>query len=126
MRRIVIILCLLVGCVAVSAYSVHYADEANDVVSAAVTRSLGAMESGDKAALAHEIGALTDYWNREEDTLVHFVRHTQIDEIVRSVARLEALANREDYATLAAELSSIAWQMEHVWRNEQVLWGNLL
>jgi hypothetical protein len=53
------------------------------------------------------------------------VRHTQIDDITKSVARLEALAADEDYSELSAELASIAWQMEHISRSEQVALSNL-
>lgn len=80
---------------------------------------------GDHQQLLQEIEKLSAYWDREHNYLIHFVRHTQIDEITKSVARLIPLAVGEDYPELDAELNSIAWQIEHVNKSEKLLFSNL-
>ena len=69
---------------------------------------------------------LYDYWELEEGTLVHYVRHSYIDEISKLIARLPALVKGELYVDFLADLDSIRWQIDHVWKTERPVWNNIL
>lgn len=125
MKRIIIIAVLLGICVSLSIYCIHHTNQVNEFLSATVARALNAIEEGDMETLEWEVDNLSNYWNNEEDYLVHFIRHAHIDEITKNVARLQALFAGRDLTELAAELMSIRWQMEHVHHNERLILRNL-
>lgn len=126
MKRIVIIIIMLGFCIAFSAYSRIHTQSVNDKISASVSRCIDAMEADDPDALMQEVDALSDFWDDEEDYIIHFLRHAQIDDITKSIARLRALTVGEDYSELMAELDSVRWQMDHINRSERMIFQNLL
>lgn len=126
MKRLIIACALLVVCVTVSIYCFHRVDEVTGEVNFYVGDALEAMAADDKDSVADNVERLITLWEYEEDRLVRLVRHSQIDDITKSVARLEALTEGGDYTELAAELSSIRWQMDHVYSSEKLLPQNLL
>lgn len=126
MKRIVIVCILLVFCVAVSAHSWQRVGEVNDNIFSEVEGALDAIADADQNRIEQHCHNLSEYWDVEEDRLIHLIRHAQIDDITKSIARLEALAAGEDYSELTAELMSIRWQMDHIRRSEQLIFANLL
>lgn len=126
MKRILIAAVLLIICVSTSAHAMQRTREVNDYIAGSVARSLDALSQGEESSLSAEIEALSDYWEGEEDRLIHLIRHAQIDDITKGVSRLRALTAGEDYSELAAELESIRWQMAHINRSERLIFQNLL
>lgn len=126
MKRIVIVAILLCFCIGISVYTIYRVDQIAITVDGYVTRSLDAIEQADEDGLKQEIDQLCECWHQAEDHLMHFIRHAQIDEITKSVSRLQALASGEDYSELAAELSSIRWQIEHISESENLILHNVL
>lgn len=126
MKRLVISMALLVLCVGVSAYSRLRVSEVNDKIVYEVNSVFTAISEEDPIALARHIDTLSAYWDDEEDHLSHIIRHAQIDELTKSIARLKALAAGADYTELTAELDTILWQVEHICRGERLLPSNLL
>lgn len=126
MKRIVISAVLLAFCIAVSVYTAYYVNNVNELVRAKVEDSLTAIADADEERLHTCIRELSAFWDEREDTLLHYVRHSQIDDITKSVARLEALTAGGDYSELTAELASIRWQMDHINRSERMVFQNLL
>ena len=125
MKRVVITACLLIFCLAVSTYSAHRTKDATGTVNSCVERALEAVYADDRERVKSEIEYLREYWDIEEDYIIHFLRHTQIDNLTLSVARLRAYAESEKYDDLVAELDSIRWQMDHINRSERMIWENL-
>lgn len=126
MKRVAIAFFLLILCVGVSVYTIHYVGDVNDRINHWLDAALAALAEPDEETLQSCVRGLSDLWDTEEDRLIHLVRHSQIDDITKSVARLEALAAGEDYSELAAELMSIRWQMDHINRSERMVLNNLL
>lgn len=126
MKRIVIASVMLLFCVGFSTYSRSHTQEVNDTIAASVVRCMDAMEAGDHETLKREVDSLCEFWDEEEDFIIHFVRHAAIDDITKSIARLRALTVGEDYSELMAELDSVRWQMDHLNRSERMIFANLL
>lgn len=126
MKRIIIIAILLCFCIGASLYTLYQVNHINDTVDQYVNQSLDALTRADEEELKMHLEDLSQFWHEAEDRLIHFVRHTQIEDITKSVSRLQALASGEDYSELAAELASIRWQIEHINRSEQISLQNLL
>lgn len=126
MKRIVIVSILLALCITISAYADHRVTDDTNVVNFNVDGALDALSRGDQDELTMHVNTLIAFWNEEEDKLIRLVRHAAIDDITKSVARLEALNESKVYSELAAELSSIRWQMDHIYHSEQLLPQNLL
>lgn len=126
MKRIVITAILLVFCVGTSIYTIDHVNKVYEKINTHVSGALDAIAEADETALKVHVDELSTYWGDEEDQLIHLIRHAAIDDITKSIARLQALTSGEDYSELAAELASIRWQMEHIHRTEQMIFANLL
>jgi len=117
MRRVYIALVLISLMVLVSIYSFVKVDEAHRYMTAQVDSIMQSVRDENLTLLDHQIDELTAYWNGTEDIIVHFVRHVQLDDIAKGIARLPILAEH-NHDMLLAELSSIRWQIEHIWKSE--------
>lgn len=126
MKRIIAIFALFGLCIGLSLYTIHHVKAVTNIVETAVSSALDAIKQEDQDALMSSIQELSNFWDKEEDRLIYFVRHTQIDDITKDISRLHALAEWKAYAELSAELSSILWQMEHIYRSECEIFANLL
>lgn len=126
MKRLIIVGVLLGICIAASVYTHACVQAATEYIDDSVDGALQAIVDDDKEALMEKVGALRAFWDEEEDRLIHMVRHTQIDEISRNIARLRGLAAGESYPELVAELDSIRWQMNHIDRSETLTLYNVL
>lgn len=126
MKRILICLVLLAICVGVSIYSTYRVGTVQERIDSDANAALDAIADADEARIKQHIESLSIFWNEEEDRLIHIIRHAQIDDITKSIARLQALASGDDYSELTAELASIRWQMDHINRGERLIFHNLL
>lgn len=126
MKRVIIVCVLLAFCTGVSVYTYCHVGDVNDRIMRGVNGALGAIAEADEENLRVYVDDLSAFWDEEEDRLIHLIRHSQIDDITKSIARLQALAAGEDYSELAAELMSIRWQMDHISRSERMIFPNLL
>lgn len=126
MKRIVIAAILLFFCITTSLYTIQHVNNVYEQVNYNVVCAFDAIAEADDARLKSHVDALSEYWSEEEERLIHLIRHAAIDDVTKSIARLQALTSGEDYSELAAELSSIRWQIEHIHRTEQMVLSNLL
>lgn len=126
MKRIVITGLLLLFCVGTSVYTIHHVNGVYQQIEYNVNGALDAIAEADETNMKIHVDELSTFWADEEEYLIHLIRHAAIDDITKSIARLQALASGEDYSELAAELASIRWQMEHIHRTEQMILTNLL
>ncbi|MDR2908649.1 MAG: DUF4363 family protein [Oscillospiraceae bacterium] len=126
MKRFVIVLIIVGGILCVCVYSMFMVERVKGEMDVYADAVFAAIDSGSHLGLASGVEAFVGYWREEEHSLVRFVRHSQVDEISRSMAKLKSLARFEDYTQLHAELSSISWQMEHICESEPPTLGNIM
>ena len=118
MKRLWIVGVLVVCIASLSLYCIFRIDSVRDRINGDTRLILSAVEEDDAEKIQTLVGALYEYWNDEEQRLVHFVRHSQIDDISKSMTKLPALAQYRYYRDLAVELALIQWQMQHIWESE--------
>ena len=126
MKRVVIVSILLCGIVAACFFSSYKIGQTHDELQAHANAIYAAIEISDKEGIIRRVGELSDYWRKEERVIILFVRHMQIDEITRSVSRLDSFAKYSEIPSLSAELSSIIWQIENIVSSERPHIGNVL
>ena len=126
MKRVYIALAMLALIAIACFYSLHKVNRAYYTLEDKIELVYSALDQNDRQQLGKNVDDLCAYWKDEERSLVHFVRHAQIDEITKSIARLPSFAKYGDYADLSAELNCIRLQMENIRDSEPPTWNNLL
>jgi len=119
-KRLVIVLFILAGIIAVCLYSLHRVGEVKARIHAYGDTLSTAIKEEDGDAARRAATALAEYWQEEQQWMIVFFRHVEVDSISSAVARLTAFADAEEYSDLDAELRTILWQIDHIWRSEQV------
>lgn len=125
MKRVIIVLAIILAILGICAYSLYRVKEVNDQVHAFTDAVFAAIQAEDQEQTIQLVQSFSSYWREEEAVLAHFVRHAHVDEIANSIAKLEPLAEYESYGDIAAELTVILWQVEHVYQSERIKLGNL-
>lgn len=126
MKRIIICAVLFIGALAASVYAHFKVQYLNEEIDLRINALTAVLHEKDTEEIIGQAYSLVDFWNNEEKILVHFVRHSNIDVISVSMARLPALAEYGDHSEVYAELLSIRRQMEHILTAEILTLGNLL
>lgn len=125
MKRVLICVCLLVFTVLASVYSWYRVERVEKDIANHVEALGQVMVGGNRDELAMRSTEFAAYWDKEEDVLIHFVRHSHIDLITTSVARLPSLAAYDDLGEFSAELANIRRQMEHIRGSEEITLSNI-
>lgn len=126
MKRIIICAVLSLGAIAASVYAHFRVENLNESLDLRIGALTAVLHESNTEEIIGQSKDLVDFWNGEEKVLVHFVRHSHIDVISMSMARLPALAEYGDYSEVYAELLSIRRQMEHIRSAEILTLENLL
>lgn len=126
MKRIVICAVLIVGAVASSVYAYFKVESLSEALDLRIGALTAVLHEDNTKEIVEQSHDLVEFWDEEEKILVHFVRHSHIDVISISMARLPALAEYGDYSEVYAELLSIRRQMEHIRTAEILTLENLL
>ena len=126
MKRQIIVIFVVIGIVAVCIYARHRAGEAREMVHFYALPIFFYIEQQDGPGAQKAVEALVAYWEREQRYLMIFSRHTEIDELSRTVSRLKSYAIFEEFADLHAELRAVLWQIDHIWETERVRVGTIL
>jgi len=83
-------------------------------------------KSGDRAQTVKLIEELSDYWAEEEQKLIRVVRHTDLDTVTASLAKLPTLAGYDNLSLLLAEIDQIRVILQHIHKSELPIWGNIV
>lgn len=65
-------------------------------------------------------------WDEEENRLIRYVRHTDLDGISSRMARLPYLVKYKDPAEFLSEVNQIRYLILHLWESELPLVRNIL
>lgn len=82
--------------------------------------------SQDYSAARETLKSLKQYWQDEEKFLLRFVRHSDIDIITTSVAKLEAFLTYENLSDLMAEIEQIEITAKRIYDFEIPTLTNIL
>jgi len=126
MKRLIVVLFLAAGVLAVCFYARVQATQARDQLHTYAAAILAGVEQEDDDAVKNAVESLVSYWEVEQRRLIPFFRHAEIDEVSRAVARLGAYTDTDDHSDLEAELRAILWQINHIWESDRFRVGNHL
>lgn len=126
MKRVVICSVIMLLAVLLSVHShnrVRTVRNGIDIRLEAIARTL---EEEDGELLIARAAELESYWDEEENSLIHFVRHSHLDMITTAAARLPQLARHGEFGEFGAEVYNIKRQIEHIFDNERLTFSALL
>ena len=126
MKRLITSLVLIALILIAGLYSLYRVKNVRDEMILQIETVSTAVEEENLILIKSGVEKLCAYWKEQEGTLIHYVRHTQIDDITKSIARLPAMAAYQTYDVLFAELNSIRWQIDHIWKSEIPSFDNIL
>ena len=126
MKRPVIVSVLVVLIIAVCLHARHRIDSAKEQLHTYANTVFSHIEEDDSEAVKSTVETLVSYWRKEQRYLTLFSRHSRIDEVSRSVARLSSLAAFEEYSDLHAELNAVLWQIDDIKESERIRVGTIL
>jgi len=125
-KRPIIVLLVIIGIIAVCVHARHRVGAAREKLHAYAGVVFSHIEEEDAQAAQSAVEALSNYWRKEQRYLILFLRHAELDEVSRSVARLKSHAEFEEWADLHSELRAILWQIDHIWQSERIRIGTFL
>jgi len=125
-KRPIIVLLVIIGIIAVSAHARHRVGAARENLHAYAGAIFPHIEKEDAPGAQKAVEALSNYWLNEQQYLILFLRHAELDELSRSVARLKSHAEFEEWSDLHSELRAILWQIDHIWQSERIRIGTFL
>ena len=123
MKRLVVVIVMMIGIISVCVYARHRVSTARERLHLYAHNIFTYIEREDEHAIGAAVKSLHDYWQEEYIYLILFFRHSEVDEVSRSVSKLKSYADFEEYADLHAELCSVLWQIDHIWQSERVRLG---
>ena len=126
MKRIIICAVLVVFAASFSFYSYYKVKEVEKGMTERMEAFTEPLSQKDKETLGKRADELESYWDQQESSLIHFVRHSHLDTITTGVARLPELARGGEFGEFSAEVSNIWRQMEHIIDNERLSFANLV
>ena len=85
---------------------------------------LAQTEQYEQAYIQSEL--LFEQWDEQEDRLIRYLRHTDLDSISSQMARLSYLIKYKDPAEFLSEVSEIRHLILHLWESELPLPRNIL
>ena len=126
MIRCWISLGLLVLVLALSFWGLFAIAEVRDQVSAQAAELQAAVGIVSPECLGDMAAQFAQSWEPQEHLLIRFVRHAEIDELSRSISRLEMLARYNDIGEFSAEIARIDRLMRHILETEYPYPRNVL
>ncbi len=106
--------------------SIYHTYQVKETVSNMISEAKAAAEAGEieKAAkLADEAAA---YWEHEEQSLIIFTHHTEIDTMTDVMSKLPSLIKYNNTSIFCSEADQALSTMEHIWLTQLPLIQNIL
>lgn len=125
MKRMAIAVALIVIMLGTSCLCLKTLTDIKDEFTAKFDELSALVEAGEQEAAVEAAGRLTDEWMDKHHVLCRIVRHTQLDQVTLSVARLEPLARHGENGELAAEIRRCKILLEDIWDSELPYFRNI-
>ena len=126
MARKITVFCIGLLVLISSGISVYYTNQVNETMSDLIREAKVSAEAGDKEKAAELAKQAAAYWEEQEQVLIIFTHHTEVDSLTDVVAKLPSLIEYDDVSVFCAELDEALNIMEHIWITQLPLVQNLL
>lgn len=84
------------------------------------------LAQGNKEQAAKQVAAFTSSWEKNKPIMGTFIRHSELDVVNLSSAKLKPYMNGGDTAEFYAECESLKIQLHHIWETEKFSLDNVL
>lgn len=123
MRRLIISIFLLLGIFALSIYNLYTLHTARGELLVRLDGMMNILETtNDPAAAVDKAVEFESFWLEREESLIKFIRHSDLEQITWDSARLPYLARYGDMSELTAEINRIRLQVNHLWETQLPRW----
>jgi hypothetical protein len=99
-------------------------------VTVSMSRTIGSaktfMQEGKKKEAAQQVAAFESSWNSNKMIIATFIRHSELDTVNLSAARLQPYLDNDDTGDFCAESESLQVQLKHIWETEKFSLDNVL
>lgn len=118
MKRFIIAAVLVVTIIGVGFVSIFQLARMTDLMSAELDSLLVSVYAKEQAQVLEKADKFQKLWEEEERSMMRYIHHDELDAITGTVARLEALAQYEEYPELAAEIDRLRHLVRHIYESE--------
>lgn len=126
MKRVKIAIAFLV-LIPVLIFSVHiYLRRVTQDMSGTLAQAQTLMDEGKNKEAAKQVAAFNTKWGHNKNFLATFIKHSELDTVNLSSAKLIPFINNDDTGDFDAESESLQIQIHHLWEIEQFSIGNIL
>lgn len=80
---------------------------------------------GDKKEAAKEVAAFTKSWQKNGRVMATFIRHSELDPVNISSARLKPLLDEDEDGDFLAESAGMVTQLHHIWESDRFTLDNV-
>jgi hypothetical protein len=87
-----------------------------------------AQSSAERDDIRSARGSVADFisqWHAQRHIMAMFIRHSELDTVNLSAARLNALLSLDEPEEFMAESASVSEQLEHIWETEKFSLDNV-
>ena len=126
MARKIAIICISLLILGSAGISVYHTYQVKETMKQVLNEAKTAAEAGEieKAAKFSEQAAA--YWEEEEQALIIFTHHAEVDKLTDVVSRLPALIQYDDVSQFSSEIDQALNTVEHIWMTQLPLIQNVL
>lgn len=103
-----------------------YLHRTTDHMSHMVAQATELTDAGEKEKAAQQVTAFQHKWIRDRGILAMFIKHSELDVVNLSAARLPGYLHSDDIGEFDAETAALRTQLEHLWKSEQFNLENIL
>jgi hypothetical protein len=121
--RIAIILLLIIP--ALIAGTHLYLRAATDEMCSELTSAQKYALADDKKEAARQVAAFTKSWQNSSQIMATFIRHSELDPVNISAARLKPLLSEEENGDFLAESAATVAQLRHIWESDRFTPDNI-
>ena len=103
-----------------------YLRRTTDSMRTLVTRAAQCVDAGRPETAAQAVSAFRKKWEADRIVMGIFIKHSELDVVNLSAARLSAYLSHADEGEFDAEADSLAVQLHHLWESERFSLDNIL
>ncbi len=118
MKRFVIVIIMLTGILGAGCFSLFRLKNIVDQMETELSSLSELVEQKQGQDLQQKIQDVQRLWEDEEQVTMRYIHHDELDTITGTVARLFPLAEYENHAELAAEISRLRHLIKHIYESE--------
>lgn len=126
MKRLKVAVAILLLIPILLIFMQHYLRRTTDSMRDLVIQADQSVEAGRAEDAGRQVTAFCKKWEKSRMVLALFVKHSELDVVNLSAARLPAYLSHGEDGDFDAEAESLSVQLHHLWESERFSLDNIL